>query len=451
MSRRLLPTLAALLVAGLPWGCGGADDAAERPGNLILISVDTLRADHLGCYGYGRDTSPSIDALAAQGVLFESCLSTTGWTIPAHVSMLSGLYPRTHGVDGWEKRIPHDVPVLAEMLRERGYATWGRVNAYMLDETFGFGRGFDSFESVPTSQVPEGTTRKLVNRVAKWLARSPREPFFAFLHFYDVHADYVAEDEYLGLFRDGAFEEVTGKTGQLKRHRRGLLNWGEREAAQLAALYDAGLRQFDDDLGRLLALLDEHGVRDDTLVVLTSDHGEEFLEHGDVLHGRTVHQELLHVPLIMAGPGLPAGLRVAEDASLVDVVPTVLSLLGVTLDRELDGLDLSRAWRRPGEPPADRPTFAEADKWYDMDEGNFRRAVRKGRFKLTYDHLSGERRVFDLEEDPGELRDIGADQPVLRDALWRELEAFMAGKRAVEASVEMSPEELEVLKELGYL
>jgi arylsulfatase A-like enzyme len=446
----MLLALAALWCAG----CGSHETQAPRPRNLILISLDTLRADHLGCYGYPEETSPHIDELARQGVLFEQASAPSPWTLPSHASMLTGLYPRSHGVNGWQRAIPKELYTLPEILGEHGFATGGVVNAgVILTSKRGFDLGFESYEVLrPATSVPAGAARSVIVRAMEWLRANKGEPFFLFVHFYDLHADYKSLPDYGELFPSDYEGPADGTQKQLTRYATGHIEgWGEEEARHLARLYDAGVRQLDDRLGRLFEYLKSEGVWEETLIVLTSDHGEEFLDHGSVDHGRTLYEEQLHVPLVLVGPGVPRGLRVAGNVSLIDIVPSALSMLGLPVPEDLEGVDLSRAWREAGAWPVERPMFAEADRWTAMQEGDYKRSVRREHLKLHYLHSSGAKLLFDLSRDPDELEDIAAEHPEVVEALWRELQEFMQGGGLSGEELELSSEELEELQKLGYV
>ena len=428
-------------------GVGAPGRSRETARSVVLVSIDTLRADHLGSYGYERPTSPNLDALAQEGARFLRCSSPATWTVPAHCSMFTGLYPRTHGVDGWQKSLSADTGTLAEALDAVGFATAAFVNVNLFNNQRGYERGFDAFELIPELRAPEGSANKVIDRALEWLAEHREERFFLFVHLYDVHSDYIAKEPYLGEFADPAYRgSVTGRTNQLKQVRlRKLGPWGSAEAQRLVDLYDAGVRQLDADIERLLK-----GVcSDDALLLVTSDHGEEFLEHGDVLHGRTLYQELVGVPLIAVGPGIAPGTVIEENVSLVDLMPTVLGSLGVEIPEGIEGIDLGPSWCAVPLAP-NRVVFAEADKWMGMVDGNFRRAVMRGDFKLLRDGLSGRAEVYDLSADPDETHNLAGAVPELVKALSLELERFEAGGRELDDSFELSDEEIEALRELGY-
>jgi arylsulfatase A-like enzyme len=417
---------------------------APRPRSLILISVDTLRADHLGCYGHERPTSPSLDALAAEGVLFEDVTAPSPWTLPSHASLFTGRYPSRHGVRTVHEALSRSAPTLAEVLSPLGFENGAVVNVVYLYPVFGLMRGFAQLERVESVPSPQGDAAEVHARARSWLASRRGRRVFLFLHHYDVHAPYSSEPAYERMFA-AAEGQLRGVDEELGLINRGLLRPGPVGIDQLERRYDAGIRQIDDELGRFLAWLEEEGWLEDTLLVVTSDHGEGFLEHGTVSHGRTQYEEELRVPLILRGPGLPRGVRVREPVSLVDVAPTLLWLLGVPPPPDLDGRDLRPFWQ--GAPAAtERAIFAEAAPalW-----GTTRLAVRMDSHKLLLDEASGQRELYDLAKDPGERRDLAAQDP----ERVRRLEAALHELRRSEAPstrLQLPPELLERLRALGY-
>jgi len=455
---------ASLAAALLAPSCGeGSDDrgpAAQPPRGAILISVDTLRADHLGCYGYERATSPAIDGLAARGALFEEVVSSAPWTVPAHMSMLTGLYPRTHGVDAHGKVLPSETKTLAEHLAAEGFATAAIVNGPMLNRQ-SFGRGFRQYDFVPTRvrgrpepTLPVGSYAvEILARAREWLAKNRASRFFLFLHLYDVHSDYEAEPAFRAQFARPYTGVADGTSRQLHAYlerTEGEPAWGPADAQHLVDLYDAEIRQLDAALAGFLTFLDDSGLARETLVVLTSDHGEEFLEHGGVLHGTTLHREVLHVPLLLAGPGIPGGTRYRGEVSPVDLFQTLTGLLGASTPPGLEGIDLAAAWREPAAWPPERAVFSEARNWPGIEEGDFRGSVREGPWTLHFDKKSGVQQLFQLEQDPAELHDAAREHPDLVQRLQGELDAFLASGRAPLEAEPLGEEELKALQALGY-
>jgi len=439
--------LALLCLAALATACG----RTPRGPNLILISIDTLRADRLGCYGYPRPTSPFLDREAQHGVLFEDATATSSWTYPSHASLFTGLYPSRNGATELKQRLRPEVPSLAEWLGARGWQADGVVSSTLF-LGYGLERGFAELEHVePGGPEPSAVT----DRAMEWLrGRDRTRPFFLLVHYLDPHSDYSSLPEHEAPFREPYTGPATGTSEQLFQHVRGFLRFDAADARHLSNLYDAGVRQQDAELERLFAFLEEAGLREDTVIVLTSDHGEEFLEHGGVMHGLAQYEESVRVPLVLWGPGVPAGVRVPAPVSLVDVMPTVLELLDQPLPPDLDGISLCPLWAQGG-VAVERALFVEAD----MDPpGPTARtmvpgddlAVRRGRYKLVLDPRTDTARLFDLARDPREQSDVAADHPDLVAALRAELARFRARKIESGPAVPLDEEDLRRLQGLGY-
>jgi arylsulfatase A-like enzyme len=446
-------------------GCGEKSLAPGGAHNVILISLDTLRADHLGCYGRPRNPSPTIDALAAAGVRFADASSAAPWTLPSHATMFTGLYPSRHGVFDYEHRLPQERVTLAEALSERGYETYAVLNTWSLaDPRFELLQGFapERVRYVPETESRGGEQRSVnsgpaVAAAARdfLAARDASRPFFLFLHFFDAHTDFTPRPEYKRRFLSPYAGAVDGTTRQLLAVRAQGAALSEADVRHLRELYDAEIRQLDDVLAGFFAEVEARGLLRDTLIVLTSDHGEEFQEHGGLLHGRTQYQELLAVPLILRGPGLPRGRVVTEPVSLVDLAPTILAALGLPPSGEADGIDLSPSWAEPARPLPERLLFGEADHNNVVDGKpvvDSRRMARRGSEKLHLDRFSRRAELYDLARDPGEHDDLAARSAertaALSAGLGRHLEAA-ARPEANQAT--LSDAQLELLRSLGYV
>ncbi|HEX9795195.1 MAG TPA: sulfatase [Planctomycetota bacterium] len=368
--------LGAAALAVLPVACGGSGGARR---NVLLISIDSLRQDRLGIAGHRPEfapeiaVSPNLDLLGAEGAVFDAAWSPTSWTLPAHVSLLTGVSPRLHGVETDEFALHPDRPTLAQVFQAAGYATAGVYSGPFLDPRYGFGRGFDRYESAMAS--PESKTeqirafelqriaaggsplddaekRILVGQFAHWDITSPRvnelalaflrgqtpgTPFFLFLHYFDVHYDYIPDRAEAGLgerFDPGYRGPFNGdnwyKDERVRDVMSGERRIGERDLRHVMALYDAEIHWVDRHVGAVLGALEELGLADETLVCVTADHGDEFFEHGGIGHRSTLFSELTHVPLLLRVPGeTPPGLRVRTSVGLVDVAPTLLDYAGV--------------------------------------------------------------------------------------------------------------------------
>ncbi len=389
---------------------------ANRP-NVVLISIDSLRADHLGSYGYSRDTSPNIDRLADEGVLFTQAMSTTSWTLPAHVSMLTGLYPQAHNVLRARERLTGSTPTLAEAMSELGYRTAAFVSAPFLNASYGMVRGFDEYDdhSVDYESHAEshtGTTSPRIHAaLEQWLRGHGQDPFFVFAHYWDVHYDYAPPPPYDRMF-DPDYEGDLTSQG-FEDNPRISPEMEPRDLAHLEALYDGEIAYTDSYIGKLLDLLAELNVDDRTMVVLTSDHGDEFFEHGGKGHFRTLYDEVLRVPLILRFPDRRfASNRIDDVVSLVDILPTILDVAGVDTASPVQGRSLIPLIE--GAPAPTSTTYAS------LKAG--RATVRSNNHKFIYNFNSGVSQLFDLDQDPGEQNDlieagVGIRSPETRRAI----------------------------------
>jgi arylsulfatase A-like enzyme len=442
---------------------GGAGPEPARPRNVLLISLDTVRPDHLSCYGNPRETSPAIDALAARGVRFADASSTAPWTLPAHATMFTGLYPSHHGVKDYSHRLPAEQVTLAEILRERGFRTFAVINTWNIaDPRFEIFQGFapedvryvrETAPGAAGGQVILNSGAEVERLAREFLAGHDRaRPFFLLAHFYDAHTDFTPTAANRARFVAPYAGKLDGTTGQLMAVRASGVRLGEADLRFLRDMYDAEIRGLDDVLGRFLEFLEHEGFARDTLVVLAADHGEEFQEHGGLLHGRTQYEELLRVPLILAGPGIPRGEVVDQPVSLVDLLPTILARLEIAPPARVDGVDLAPAWS--GGRLSERVLFGEADHNNVVDGQpviDVKRMARLGHEKLHLDRHSGAVQLFDLARDPREQRDLAASAPERVELLRAALARFLAGAVAGQTSgAELSAENLELLRRLGY-
>jgi len=365
--------------------------------SLVLISLDTLRADHVSGYGYSRETSPAIDRLLiARGATFTDASTTYPMTHIAHMSAFTGLYPAIlgSGRHGGPDLLPRDAAVstLPEALRGAGFETAAFTEGGLLAGNLGFWFGFDEF----TERTSIGVARDTFADGIRYLREHADRKFFLFLHTYQTHAPYQPSAEYQGLFQqdDG---RLVARPGLSAKH---LTNFDN---------YDREIRETDDLLAGFLTALDDLELSHRTYVVLLSDHGEAFGEHGLFYHGWGPHQEQLRVPWVVRGPGVPAGLRITAPVSLVDLAPTLLEMLDVRPLEQAQGVSLNSALRG-GEPPSGRPIYFG---WLGRGE---RRGVRDGRFKVVsrVDKATGERQpiaVYDLAEDPAEKEPLAGLHP----------------------------------------
>lgn len=433
---------AALLaaVAALPAACG-----RPRPDSVLLVVVDTLRPDHLGAYGYERPTSPALDDWAAEGRLFERAYATSPWTLPSVASILTGLEPARHGAGGpradTEKRsftaLADGVGTLAEWLAADGWATAAIVNNPFLHEKFGVARGFESWDYAVAGRTRSRRADEAVDAALTWLDGVGERPWLLVLHLFDPHLAYDAPAPYLGRFTGGEPPAERRRRPSWIRER---VRQGDFDLAPLAGAYDEEILFVDGQLERLRRGLEERGLAGRTLVVLTSDHGEELGDHGGFEHGHTVYDELLRVPLVLIGPGVEPG-RSREPASLLDVAPTILEALGREVPRELPGASLLGPRPRARTLVAERTLYGEEEK-----------AAIRWPWKLLWAPRSDEVRLFDLATDPGERADVAAREPEVAARMKALLETLeRVGARTQGGAAALDAETERELRSLGYV
>ena len=364
--------------------------------------------------------------------------------------MLTGLYPARHGLKSFENtkaaRLPKQCVTLAEILRDRGYSTAAIVNSHYLNHRYGLHRGFTDFTYIKES-FDRRAPSEVGDKAAEWLTNH-EAPFFLFVHYYDVHSDYASLSMYEEQFVRRYLGTIDGTTEQLAK----LIDGGNVQESldnddvrHLVDLYDASVRQIDDEIGKLMETLETNGLLDATLVVITSDHGEEFLEHGSVLHGKTQFQEVIQVPLIMKGTGLPPGTRISEMTSLVDLMPTILKMLDIRPTESLDGVELCSLWGDYDRTSFERFLFSEAN------QVGAQYAVRLPRYKLIFDEPKLRAYLFDLANDQREQHDISPEHVDLVATLVEQVREYMRLSSAAEPLSPLTQEEVEALKSLGYV
>jgi arylsulfatase A-like enzyme len=448
------------LLLCLALACAGAAcsrRAHELRPNVLLAVIDTLRADRLGCYGNPRGLTPAIDGLAEEAALFEAASAHAPWTLPSTASLLTGLLPEQHGAGGRLgafTRLAKGVPTLAEHFRAAGYATAAVVNVSFLGPDFGLARGFEhhdleAYESNRKMRRADATTDAALG----WLgAERGERPFFLLVHYFDPHALYDPPQPFRRRFarapdrEDGGF--AFGTRAQMVELRAGRLPLDPATLERAEALYDAEVAFTDAHVGRLLSGLDRLGLTERTVVVLTADHGEEFLDHQGFEHGHTLYAELLHVPLVIRAPGL-AALRCASGVGLVDVAPTVCELAGLAPLPGAGGASLLPLLQGESAGAGDRPVLAHGNFW-----GPPLSAWRAGDWKLIQ-NPSGAARALELyrwREDPAELRDLAGAEASRAGELAAELARVAGGlARGEGGAVVLDEARRAELEDLGYL
>jgi len=440
----------ALALAALPWATS-ARPSSGRP-NGILIVVDALRADALGIAGYSRPTTPNLDALAREGVWFSQAVTQATFTKASIASLFTGLVPHHHGVyEGnladRDDRITSDVlradtPTLATRLARAGWTTVAFVQQAHLASYMGFGRGFAAYHE------GQGRLPRINDRFVGWLERHGRiGPFWAYVHYIDLHDPYHPAPPWDRAFGDGPNPYAKCPTTSWKECLEGInsgaIRLDDAELARLRQLYDGLVASIDAEIGRLVARLRELGLYDDTLIVVTADHGDGFLEHGFISHSTLPYDELARVPLIVKLPrGGRAGVRVDAQVRLIDVKPTVLEALGAPVPDGLDGTSLVPMIDVVGPGPG-RIAVTEYD-------GGL--AVRTPTAKLLFG-LDGRRECYDLTADPAERTNLWPACPAEIPELERTARQAIGARLAREKGprIEVDPRTIEELRSLGYV
>jgi arylsulfatase A-like enzyme len=405
-----------------------------------VVSIDTLRADRLGCYGYHKPTSPTIDRLAAGGIRFERAVAESSWTLPSHMTLMTGLYPSAHDVVQPKRKLSRKIPTLAQTLAGNGYRTYANTGGGYVGRQFGFHRGFEKYvtERQPFTDV--------VSQFLDWLdGLQPKEQFLAFLHTYEVHCPYDPPPNYRELLDVQAPDvplEIEGKCPEAYFNK---LDLTDDQVRYLSDLYDADIRRIDDAVAELLAGLDERALRRNTIMVLLSDHGEEFREHGSIGHGRNLFYPVLNIPMIVSGPALAPG-TIEVEAGLVDVVPTLLDVLGV------DGMNSqgrSFAGALGGMPIDDQPGGALSE--HDRKEKLV--SIVAGPHHLILDVDSGDELLFDVDVDPAEQHNLIERDSETTERMRSRLAEARAGLQAEAGAQEAEQDaaKREQLRALGYV
>jgi arylsulfatase A-like enzyme/predicted Zn-dependent protease len=427
--KRLLIGALAVVLLGIAIGIR----VQRRPGplNVLLISVDTLRADRLGSYGHKAAETPILDRLAARGVQFSQVTTVAPLTLPAHASLLTGTSPAFHGVrDNGQFYLAEDQVTLAETLKAAGYRTGGFVGAFVLDRRWGITQGFDTYfddfdlsryqlaAGIDAAQRP---ANEVVDMATAWIAQDSDRPFFAWVHLYDPHAPYAAPESFASRFpRD------------------------------MSGAYDAEVAFTDHQIGRVLESLGE--AREDTLVVVVGDHGESLGEHQEQQHGFFVYDAVTQVPLIVDTPRSTSARVVTNQVSIVDVLPTILEEAGIRHAATVQGTPLGGYLLDDATRESERPP-AIAESWYPRYHYGWSelRALRDGRYKFI---AAPRRELYDTENDPGELKNLADANPRLADAMQDALRQLTAARtRGVDpvAPQVVDPDVEERLRALGYV
>jgi arylsulfatase A-like enzyme len=467
---------------------GDAATAGAPAQGVILVQLDTLRKDHLDAYGYERPTAPVLRGLAGEGTVFQNAISQTSWTKVETPSVLTSLYPTTHGVYQIPDRLPASATTIAEVFRQGGYATLSYSSVVFTGQFTNLHQGFEELhegESTAGRAGPRGakTAREYVDRLVDWLGDHRDVPFFVYLHFFDPHPPYEPNRPYDTTWADPkGREEYLRQQEALKKTvgdafmaQRGMATPEELRKAGIdpAAYirysedwYDGSIRAMDVEIGRLVERLRELGLGERSVIAFFADHGEEFHEHGRMWHGQSIYGELIRVPLILWGPGRVAkGLNVDEPVELVDVMPTLLDLSGLAAPPAAQGQSLRPLLAKPqaGGGWKHRPPVAERQPMGGNDFPNAAEsyAIMDGNWKLIHNVVrppeKPEFELFDFYQDPLDRTNVAAQHADIVGRLAKSLDSWHQMAKAAklkpdsELTKGMSREQLEQLRSLGYV
>ena len=451
------------IVGAATFLAGCADE--QPPPDIILVSIDSLRADNLGCYGYPRETSPFVDQLASEGVRFENAISTTSWTLPSHAALFSGLYDSTHGLVSDDQRLAKGVLTIAEVLRKGGYHTAGFYGGPFLHPTFGLDQGFDVYRScmagtgglesgqdvrreLELDRVPshaDVTSPRTLEEVTSWAESGVKRPYFLFLHLWDVHYDYIPPQGYVELFDPDYEGDLTGES--LATNPAISQQMAHRDLEHLIALYDGEIRFTDDHLRLIFDVLDSRDLLSNALTVVTADHGEEFFEHGGKGHRRTLFDEMIRVPMIVHWPGrVSAGSVIEDQVRLIDIMPTLAAAAGLEGGLVTQGRDLSPLFQGSSMPAV--TSLSEL-----FINGESLRALRTENRKLIRRDAAVPGWLYELDADPREMRPLLINEVAgpLQMEVSRALDFRLQVNLELSDAVDLDDDLRERLEALGYL
>jgi arylsulfatase A-like enzyme len=431
MAPRRIAILALAALTGCALEFEPAWEGSEKPPNILFISVDTLRADHLGCYGYDRPTSPNTDRLAASGTVFDNAQASASWTLPGLASVLTSYYSSTHRCWSFASRLDPSFPTLTEQLRDAGYDTACVTSHIYLATRYGLQQGFvhfdDSFAHPEVDPKDSITSERVSDEGVLFLEQKASAleqdvPWFLWLHYFDPHGVYLPHEGFSEQF--GLVEEID--------------------------LYDGEIAFTDFHVGRVLDALDRLGLTDDTVVVFFSDHGEEFGDHGGYRHGHDLHRELVQVPLVMRVPGVAPG-RVSNMVRTVDVMPTLLELAGLPAPEGIEGSSFLAGLREG------RWRSLPALQEISLNESDSMVSVVHEDWRLIQHLITREVELYDLAADPLEETNVAALHPDKVEELKLVLERMIqaAARRAEDfdkaSDLGLTQGQMDALRGLGYL
>jgi arylsulfatase A-like enzyme len=428
---------------------------AKPPHGIILISFDTLRADSLGIYGYHRNTSPFIDSFAKESIVFENAIVQAPWTLPSHMSIMTSLYPTSHGVVETNLRLADEHVTLAELLRAGGYQTAAFTSGGPMSEVYGFDQGFDTYDHKWI------TIEQLLPKVKKWLDTNKSNPFFVFIHSFDIHYPYKPPPPFNAIFHDFPYTgRLIPSSKTLNAIGKKKLKVNDEDLRHFRAFYDGGIRYADEKIGEFLSYLRDSGLEDRSLIIITSDHGEEFKEHGSVLHNQLYYRPNLQVPLIMRIPNYPRReIRISEFVQSIDVLPTILGAARLPAHPQAQGRNLLPSIKRHKNFfnrflwKITHPFTKDSHISFSEHHKTESYSVMTDSYQLIYDSRSESMQLFNLKDDPLEQEDIASDHTHITDRLFLQYEALYSAKTSNYKPLVTDLDEIQrkQLEALGYI
>ncbi|MEK6775293.1 MAG: sulfatase [bacterium] len=431
-------------------GCGNKNAADHPPENLIIVLVDALRPDHLGVYGYKRNTSPHINEFASTAMVLDNAISQSGWTAPAIAAMFTSNYPAMSSNMG----IKEGDRTLAQRLRENNFQTGAFVTNPLLKRSLGYDKGFDSYNLLLNEDARPKWLRAplLVDAALQWVgARNRNKPFFLYLHFMDVHDPYWPPPPYnreYGKKYEGPVNGIMVTYMQRMKERKPLYLSGE-DLDHLIDLYDGGIAYFDEQFGRLIQGLKTAGVFQNSIIVFTADHGDEFMEHGGVTHGQSVFDELIHVPLIVSGGVKRSGSRYSGLVEMIDLAPTLMEMLDIPFDYKVTGKSFLKQLN--GKRPIKEIAFSEINRVQGYMTGRWFVSARTKSEKAIYNVRTNSYLYFNLLTDPAEAHPLSREQFQEAGRLEKVLQKWRKQYGSKEERADYDTDTMNTLRSLGYV
>lgn len=406
--------------------------------NIILIVIDCLRADHVGCYGYKRQTTPNIDKLAARSIIFEQAFSQSNFTLPSHASLFTSKYVSSHKVDAKDTRLVDEELTLAEILKIYGYQTAAYVRGNYLNRRYGFDQGFDTYYD-DLRGVKKGTFKETLPMAFRWLQMKKDKIFFLFLHTNSVHAPYYPPFHFANLYDSsykGVIDDLSLDIEQMWRIKKDKLYLDEKETKEIKlnqkdvnhiiAHYDGGINYADYHVGQLMKKIKELNLLDKTIIIITADHGEGLNSHTQrflnldgpefvgFVHRDLYYDEVLRVPLIIYHPDVAGNMRIDNQVQLIDVMPTLLDFLGISPNKEMQGRSLIPLIEKTADKDFNKYVFSEVRGGYFT--------IRSKEWKLIC--FGSDCELYNIKDDPGELNNLANHQPEMVKELYQQLQEW---------------------------